>query len=287
MTPQAPDMQALPERLEKLERQNRTFKRVGTLALVAVWLAGMALAQTPGTTVVRWQSGAPNSDLIVRNGLQIAILDHEGLSVRVTLTVQHHRQVALVGVINQTPNRVEVVPSDMTFVLLEPEEKSFPFQDPDKLAEKARNAAAFAEVLAAMLSYQRSYTAGEIYRTPLGATFHSTTTTYPNVSGTALAAAGQAKEGEASTIERGALRENTLLPGERVSGAVFFDAPKHYDTDYGKGKLETVLRVPIGHYLFQFPFWWDGKLATKCDKALFSRYAECRYTFPLWWKAKK
>ncbi len=36
MTSQTPDMQAVLERLERLERQNRWFKRMGGLALIAV-----------------------------------------------------------------------------------------------------------------------------------------------------------------------------------------------------------------------------------------------------------
>jgi hypothetical protein len=229
---------------------------------------------------VRWQSGAANSDLIVRNGLQIAILDHEGLSVRVTLTVQNYRQVALVGVINQTPNRVEVVPSEMTFVLLDPEGKTFPYQDPDKIAAKARNAAALASVLAGILSYQRSYTTGAIH----GTSFYSTTTTYPNVSGSALALAGQIKEDEASNIQRDGLRENTLVPGEHVAGAVFFAAPKHYEKDYKTRKLETLLRVPVGDYMFEFPFWWE--LPPPAPRRFWDR-ADDVVVFPLWWKAKK
>jgi hypothetical protein len=251
--------------------------------VLAIPLAGTVLAQAPPPTILRWQYGAADSDLIVRNGLQIAILDHEGLSVRVALTGQDRRHVALVGVINQTPDRVEVVPSEITFVLLEPERKTFPYHDPDELAKNPRIKAALAEVLAAMLSYQRFQTAGEIYRTLRGATSDSTTTTYPDLSDTALAAGGPAKEGEPSTIERGALRENTLLPGGRVSGAVFFDVPRDYDRDYGTGKLETVLAVPIDHYLFQFPFWWDGKLATKCEKPLLGGRRQCTFAFPLSW----
>ena len=251
-------------------------------SLLAIPLASVTPAQTPTTTIVRWQSGAPDSDLIVRNGLQIVILDQEGLSVRVTLTAQDNRQLALVGVINQTEGRVEVIPSEFALELVRPEEKQFRYQDPDMLAEKARSVAALEEVLAGMLSYQRSYTTGAVH----GTTFYSTTTTYPNVSGTALAAAGQAKEGEASAIERGALRENTLLPGERVSGAVFFRAPKHYDRDYRTGRLEAVLTVPIGRYLFQLPFYWDGWATAKHEKALIGK-GYYIFEFPTRWKAKK
>src|SRR5208337_1724217 len=81
------------------------------LSLLAILPASATLGQTPVTTALRWKSGAPDSDLIVRNGLQITILDHEGLSVRVTLTIEDNRQMALVGVINQTTRRVEVIPS--------------------------------------------------------------------------------------------------------------------------------------------------------------------------------
>jgi len=105
-------------------------------SVLVLWLAGVSLAQTPAPTVVHWQSGAPNSDLIVRNGLQIVILEQEGLSVRATLTASEGRQVALIGVINNTDHRVEVIPSYITLNLTQPEGKPFPYMDPDKLAEK-------------------------------------------------------------------------------------------------------------------------------------------------------
>jgi len=261
--------------------------------VLALLLAGMALAQTPAPTighqiefeVVRWKSGAPNSDLLVRNGIEIVMLEKDGLGVLVALTVRPPRQVALVEVVNRTGQRVEVVPSRMTLDLMEPEPKPFPYEDPDTLAASVRRTSGWEYIFVAMASMgtQQSHTTGMVGNVPVDVT----TTTHDQAAEDRaidnLHRKQERKAAMASDIERGALRENTVLPGEDVSGSVFFAAPKHYDRDYQKGRLETVLRVPVRDYVFEFPFRWEGNTPKKKSQDVNNHPFE----FPLWWKAKK
>lgn len=219
--------------------------------VLAILLAGTALAQTPAPTVVRWQRGARNSDLVVRNGLEIVMLGRDGLTVKVTLTVLtvgHPRQVALVEVVNGTDQRVEVVPSRITLDLVEPELKLFPYLNPDTLAAELRRMAKKDLESGVTSDMNREFT--------------------------------EDKTGMASDTEHSALRENTLLPGESISGDVFFAAPERFEQDYGKGKLGIVLSVPVGDYVFKFPFGWETSPPTT------TRVGDRVFDFPLWWKAK-
>jgi len=209
----------------------------------------------------------------------------EGLTVKVALTTRKPRQVALVEVTNESGQRVEVMPATMTLDLAEPEHKPFPYEDPDTLAKSVRRTSAWAYVFVAMASMgtQQSHTTGMVGNVPV----NITTTTHDQAAEDRgidnLHREQEHKAAMASDIERGALRENTVLPGEVVSGSVFFAAPKHYDRDYQKGKLEAVLRVPVGDCVFEFPFWWEGKPPKTKPEGTDNPVFE----FPLWWKAKK
>ena len=242
-------------------------------SVLAMLPVGLALAQTPATTIVRWKSGAPNSDLVVRNGLQVVLLDHEGLSIRATVRVIDDNPQVFLAVINRSSNRIELVPSFVTFNLVAPEVKAFRYLDPDRIAAKIRNEAAAFAIVGFMLGGRASYTVGQAG----GADFHSTTTD------SGWIAAAEIKGQEANAIQDRGLRENTVLPGEHVGGVIFFGNPKHYGRDYGTGKLESVLNVPVGDYVFEFPFYWDGYLTGKCTKWALGG---CSFDPPTRWKAK-
>lgn len=245
-------------------------------SVLAMLLVGLALAQTSATSVVRWHFGAPNSDVIVRNGLEVVVLDQQGLSVRATLRVSDDKPQVFLAVVNRSSSRIELLPSLVTLKLVAPEEKAFRYLDPDQVAAKIRNEAGIYALVGFMLGGRASYTVGQAG----GEGFNSTTTNSPWV------AAAEVRNLKAESIQEHGLRENTVLPGESVGGIIFFGNPKHYDHDYSAGKLECVLIVPIGHYLFQFTFWWDGMLTTKPKKGLISRTEHYELEIPTWWKAK-
>lgn len=259
--------------------------RVFLSSVLAIMLPGMALAQTPPPTIVRWQSDARNSDWVVRNGLEIVMLGQDGLTVKVALTGREPRQVALVTVTNQTDQRIELLPSRMTLDLVEPRQKTFRYLDPDALAAKVRQVSPWIYIFGAMamMGTQTSWTSGTVggQRVNLSTTTHDQASEDRVLNGIEMEQ--ERKAAEASNIQREGLRENTLLPGESVAGAVFFAAPKGYEGDYETRKLETVLRIPVSAYVFEFPFWWG--LPPPRPKRIW-RTPEV-VDFPTWWKAKK
>jgi len=223
----------------------------GVAIAIIIWIfAGIADAQTRAPIVVRWQNGDPNSDLLMRNGRELLILQEGGLSVVANLAVSHPRQVVLVYVRNGSDRRFEVVPSEMSFDLVEPARKPFVYQDPDELAKSGRQVSPWAYVFAAMagMATQRSRTTGTV-TTPGGSTafINSTTTTPDNAARDRaiqnLSEAQLAKEIAASKIQDIALRENTVLPGEGVWGHVFFNPPKHYEREYATESQQQRLRA--------------------------------------------
>jgi hypothetical protein len=222
---------------------------------------------------------------LVRNGLEIVMLGQDGLTVKVALTVRHPREVALIDVTNETDQRVELVPSRMTLDLEEPEQKPFPYLDPDTLPTSVRQTSIWAYVFAAMASMgtQQSRTTGIVGGVRVNMTITTHDQAAENRAIEAINRNQERKAGRASDIQRGALRENTLLPGENVGGSVFFATPKHYQKDYETGKLETVLKVPVGNYVFEFPFWWEGTPPKTNSQEVVAN----PYQFPEWWKAKK
>ena len=259
--------------------------RVFLSSVLAIMLPDMALAQTPPPTIVRWQSDARNSDWVVRNGLEIVMLGQDGLTVKVALTGREPRQVALVTVTNQTDQRIELLPSRMTLDLVEPRQKTFRYLDPDALATKVRQVSPWIYIFGAMamMGTQTSWTSGTVggQRVNLSTTTHDQASEDRVLNGIEMEQ--ERKAAEASNIQREGLRENTLLPGESVAGAVFFAAPKGYEGDYETRKLEAVLRIPVGAYVFEFPFWWG--LPPPRPKRIW-RTPEV-VDFPTWWKAKK
>jgi hypothetical protein len=172
----------------------------------------------------------------------------------------------------------------MSFDLVEPERNSFVYQDPDKLAKSVRSVSPWAYLFAGMagMATQESHTTATVATTDGNMALINSTTTTPDNAARERAIQKLndkrvAKEVAASKIEDSALRENTVLPGEDVWGDVFFNPPKRYANDYAKGKLEGVLRVPIGDCVFEFPYWWDRRMQPK----------NLDSDFPSLWKAKR
>ena len=252
--------------------------------VLAILVAGVALAQTPAPTVVRWQPGAPNSDRLMRNGVEILVLYQDRLIVVASFGQSDRWEVAMVSVANETGQRVEVVPSQMTLELVKPElvkpeQRWLVYQDPETVGRAVRHVSAWAYVFAAMagMATQQSQTKGTVGGMPVNIT---TTTRDQAAQDRALNNIDRAKEIKAvsaAAAENSSLRENTVLPGEQVSGSVFFAFPKGFkgfknqnpnsyanevaqaylgvrgskDTNEG---AEADLKVPVGGYVFEFPF---------------------------------
>ena len=236
-------------------------------SVLAILLASVALAQTAVPTVVRWQSGTSNSDWKMSNGSLTLTLRQDGLTLMVALTKFGPYQVALVTVFNETHQRIEVVPSRITLEQVEPEHAPYTYQDPDKLAKSVRHISRWAYVGAAMAGMGTQESQATITNSD-GSTSTATITTRDSAAqDRAIENINRGRDlraARASIIQTDALRENTVLPGEDVSGSVFFAVPKHYGKYYRyKGKLETVLRVPVSDYVFEFPFVFASLVEVK------------------------
>ena len=58
------------------------------------------------------------------------------------------------------------------------------------------------------------------------------------------------KELQIDKIQDGALRANTLQPGESIQGSVYFDG----DSGLRRHGSKMVLRIPAGEVTIEFPF---------------------------------
>lgn len=170
---------------------------------LATLLAGVALAQTPAPTVVRWQDSTPYSKWEVRQGHTVFTLNQGGLSVDVWLDYSFAEApvVAHLTLRNDTSSRLEFVPSLVTLALIAPKSEPFPYIPPEEM--------------------QRWFN----------------------------------KTGAGS----GVFRENTLLPGKSLIGEVDFNWPKHFWHDTKNKTAEFDLSVPVGNYIFVFPYWLMSK----------------------------
>ncbi len=229
----------------------------------AVLLACVALAQTPAPTVVRWQRDGKDADAFLVQGEFVEALERGELIVSASLRDTGQKMQANVAVVNKTGHRIDVVPSAMTLEVTKPEQKSLAYQDPEKLAASIRHKGRWTDALVGGLAgaggtTQTSETSGTVTMDDGSTgTVNATTTTRTHDQAAVDRAAAQVerkrrvRDAEASKLAATALLSNTLLPGGRIIGAVYFERTKHHD--------EAVLRVPVGDYVFEFPFRWEAK----------------------------
>lgn len=239
--------------------------------LIILFWTSLASARAAAPTVVRWQKGTPGSDMEVRNGVITLLLAHDGFEVMLNLSglqhfVKHGDWLAIASLLvsNQTAQRIEIRPSEMTLELIMPEHQLFSYQDPDSVAKRVGHTSRWAYVFAGMagMGTQESHTTGTVTANDGStATVDTTTTTRDSAAeDRAIHTIREGKRQRASTaaqFERDSLRDNTVFPGEHVSGFVYFAPPKHY-----KGRKaqegEVDLRVPVSDLVFEFPFVWKA-----------------------------
>jgi hypothetical protein len=235
-------------------------------SVLAILLAGVTLAQTPAPTVVRWQrDAAPQSDWRVSNGNTTLLLHHDGLSLSLWLDWDLDEKIsyANLSVSNNTDHRIEFAPSQITLAVTEPDDKRFIYLEPDKLAASVRKKGRLLGALAvgaAGMATQESRTRGTVTMDDGSTATIEATTTTPDRAAQSRTAANvergrQSRAATAANIIRRGLLGNTLMPGEYVVGAVYFAWPKDFYKDANKKWLEVDLRVPLGNYIFEFPYY--------------------------------
>jgi hypothetical protein len=105
----------------------------------------LARTLTPtGATVVRWQEEATHRAEFFVQGQLVHAVERDGLTVSACLEDTGHEMRALVAVLNDSKQDVDVNPAAMTLQNTLPKEKVLAFIDPDKVAKSKRHVSGWA-----------------------------------------------------------------------------------------------------------------------------------------------
>lgn len=200
-----------------------------SMCLIVGPAIGYAQFPSERETVV-WTEGAENCAKQFKNGIPLKITAWKDVIVVVALLDTGWKIRADVFVHNKSEDAVDIFPETVSLNMTAPKQKALAYQSPQQLA-KSINRKAFLQGLAS----------------GLGAAADS-------VNGSDAYGRGE-EEGQAARVDadaaiifldRIALKANTINSGEQIFGCVFFEREKNMTS--------AVLRVPVGDYIFQFPF---------------------------------
>ena len=186
-------------------------------------------ATAPAT--LRWAEGDKNSELVTQQGVRIEILHAPGLDVAVSLLdLQEFATRAWVQVLNQGSAGVPLDPARATLEIVKPKSKTLPAVSADKVADKIKQAAD-------VDAENRSSAGCAMMR-----------------AGCAQSSSGVASSKEVeqradamiANVRSTALQAQMVKPGEQAQGAIFFA--------FERKRQESVLRIPVGSLVFEFPF---------------------------------
>ena len=190
-----------------------------------MWTGMLALAATgevrdPQTC--RWSPHDPGSTVVSRDGLSFFSLVSRGVTVQASVQDTGHEIRVDVRVENRSEASIPIDPAALGFEILSPKFKQLKFEPAEKVASGYLTVATSTDAMSN------------------GATFNRT----PRSSENELA------QREAARVRQTALRPMSLPPNEAVAGVVYFEREKK--------KEETLLRMPVGKVIFEFPFAWSG-----------------------------
>ncbi len=229
-------------------------------------LSGSLPAQALLPSSISWQQGAPGSDGFYNDGFLVRSLTVSGVTLRVALRDTGWKMRVDVAVVNDSSQRLDVVPAQFTLGELTPKEKALAYQSTEQLAKSINRRTAWANFftnfgagLATEQSTSTSTTTGSMSgRDSNGTTYNgsfdaytTTNTTTPNYAVQMRAAQQQAANNAAAAeanrqLNAMALRTSTVMPGDKLTGAVWFERDKKAQ--------QLLLRAPIGGCVFEFPF---------------------------------
>lgn len=245
--------------------------KVIALALLLLSCVSALFAQPQSTTrdhsptTVRWQEGAEGADRFFSDGVPIKVLTANGVAVSVSLQDTGWKMRADVVVANRSQGRVDVLPETFTLDVITPKAKRLEFKSLHELAKSIENKSRWRTVLANVAGAMATQQTTSVSST------HGTVSASDNVGNSAsgvysgssttitvspdYAARQRANEQARTAVQsagdmidylgRVSLKDNTLMPGQEMSGAVFFERDS---------KAEGVLlRVPVGNTVFEFP----------------------------------
>ena len=190
-----------------------------------IWTGILALAavgEVREPLICRWSPRDPGSTVVSRNGVNFLSLASRGVTVETTVEDTGREMRIDLRIQNQSEGSIPIDPAGFAFQVESPKAKQLKF-------ELAENVAGRALAIASSMDPMGN-----------GATFNRT----------AQSAGNGAAEHEAARILQTALRSGSLPPGQAIAGAVYFERQKK--------KEETLLRVPVGKMVFEFPFTWSG-----------------------------
>lgn len=190
----------------------------------------------PLSGVVKWQAGAKGSEQFVKDGVVVASLTSNGVTVQASLHDARSRLQANIGVTNGRTHRVQVDPGRFTLV---DAWKYLAYQDPADVASAVKHRGGlWVEANAVPESVQTtaaaSFSAGataqnaayRISADPTIAPVNSLTT--------------------AQEVDSLALRPAIVQASGKTSGAVWFE--------HGRNLQHLILRVPVENQVFEFSF---------------------------------
>ena len=259
---------------------------LSTLVLILFGTGNVLSSQPSSTTttqsssIVRWHESSQGSDKFLKDGAVIKVLTESGVTVAVSLRDTGWKMRADIMITNNTERRFDVLPEMFTLHAVtppngrwDPQEgtKSLAYQAPEKLAKSIRRRAGWVAALSAVggsmetqESKSVSSTEGDVRvrdknGNSVSGTYSGTTTTTtrsPNYAARERwnEQATNAIRGFENTISymfRITLKSNTVMPGQDVLGAVYFEREKR--------SREGLLRIPINNITFEFPYTWGSK----------------------------
>jgi hypothetical protein len=201
----------------------------------------------------------PVCDFVVLDGTGYRIVSHNGRTIAVTFATDGDYLLADVLVRNDSEDRFNVLPLRWAVFGYADESaadggkpllQSYA-EDPKKIADKVERKARWANFFAglgAALATSTTQTEGRISDTYGNAVTYTAETTQPDTAAQRQAAIEidrrrQRSAADADSIMEWALKSNTVLPGARVAGRVYFKK--------GKAKFYEVY-LPIGEVVYMF-----------------------------------
>jgi hypothetical protein len=184
-----------------------------------------------------WIAGGAGCDQVFTNGEEIKIASiANGFEVRVSLGDRGPSMQVHVTVVNNSPDRVNVLPERFAlFVLDGNAEKPLSYRSPEQVASSLRSGVAgYAAVLNVVSSF--------------GTPDSPSTIEEKKKAHAKVARASTQTEETIAKINEDALRSNTVFPGQTIAGVVRFERPRN------RRLTSFTLHVPIGSGTISFPF---------------------------------
>lgn len=218
----------------------------------------------PPPTIIRWTANESNSDSFFVQGLQVKSLEADGIEVRAAVSEAGGYLRVDLSVVNGTSARIDLLPRKSDLFITKPKPREVAYKTPEQLSNSIRHRATWATILIAIGSARtktitsNTYESGSIGLSGPGGSasgyYSGSATTYTTVPDESARIEGQAhmaavakkESAQLQAVEDIAVRANTLFPGQRITGALFFELEKKHDV--------VLFTLPLGDHIFQFAF---------------------------------